>query len=235
MAARAIRRTPAGHRRGGGVRCAADDRIVVPAVDQHGHRGRRQHRDHRLGRDHRQQRDRRDEPQRGAGRRRHLPAGVDRGHLRGHRADRRHRHRQRRRRCPPASGHRAVLVLCGLAGVGWGLFRGFDPGDAGVFEAGDAAAGIGPWLTALGGVLVLAAAVAIFVGVIDPPRAGDRSTRDSAALNRESAALPARGRRHPSSPHQSPHVVMPAHHIGSYLSTIKDRPRSGRRDQPGRQ
>src|SRR6478609_3172607 len=27
----------------------------------------------------------------------------------------------------------SVLVLCGLAGVGWGLFRGFDPGDAGVF------------------------------------------------------------------------------------------------------
>jgi len=63
----------------------------------------------------------------------------------------------------------SVLVLCGLVGVGWGVFRGFDPGDAGVFEAGDAAVGIGPWLTALGGLLVLAAAVTILVGVIDPP------------------------------------------------------------------
>lgn len=63
----------------------------------------------------------------------------------------------------------AVLVLCGVAGVGWGLYRGFDPGDAGVFEAGEAAAGIGPWLTALGGVLVLAAAVSILVGAGDPP------------------------------------------------------------------
>jgi hypothetical protein len=61
----------------------------------------------------------------------------------------------------------SVLVLCGLAGVGWGLFRGFDPGDAGVFDAGDAAAGIGPWFTALGGLVVLAVAVTIFVGVLD--------------------------------------------------------------------
>lgn len=63
----------------------------------------------------------------------------------------------------------SVLILSGLAGVGWGLFRGLEPGDAGVFDAGDAAAGIGPWLTALGGVLIIAAAVSIFAGVIDPP------------------------------------------------------------------
>ena len=62
----------------------------------------------------------------------------------------------------------AVLALCGLACVGWGMFRGLDPGDAGVFEAGDASAGLGPWLTALGGVLILASAVAIFAGVVDP-------------------------------------------------------------------
>jgi hypothetical protein len=69
----------------------------------------------------------------------------------------------------------AGLSLCGLVGGGWGLFRGLDPGDAGVFDVGEAAAGIGPWLTALGGVVVIAAAVTIFVGVIDPPaRATDR-------------------------------------------------------------
>lgn len=64
----------------------------------------------------------------------------------------------------------SVLSLCGLAGLAWGVFRGLDPGDAGVFDAGDASAGIGPWLAALGGVVILAAAVTIFVGVIDPPR-----------------------------------------------------------------
>ena len=63
----------------------------------------------------------------------------------------------------------SLLVLCGFVGVGWGLFRGLDPGDAGVFDAGEAATGIGPWLTAPGGVMVIAGAVTIFVGVIDSP------------------------------------------------------------------
>ena len=62
----------------------------------------------------------------------------------------------------------AVLALSGAVCVGWGVFRGLDPGDAGVLEAGDASAGLGPWLTALGGVLVMAAAVAIFAGAVDP-------------------------------------------------------------------
>jgi hypothetical protein len=64
----------------------------------------------------------------------------------------------------------AVLSLTGLICTGWGVFRGIDPGDAGVFEAGDVSVGIGPWLTALGGVLMLAAAAVIFAGVIDPPK-----------------------------------------------------------------
>jgi hypothetical protein len=70
----------------------------------------------------------------------------------------------------------AVLTLCGLAGLGWGLYRGLDPGDAGVFQAGDVSVGLGPWGTALGGVIVLAAAAAIFAGVIDPrsPTGGRR-------------------------------------------------------------
>jgi hypothetical protein len=74
-----------------------------------------------------------------------------------------------------SQGHRphritaAVLTLCGLVSAGWGLFRGVNPGDAGVFEAGDVSVAIGPWLTALGGVLMLAAAAVVFSGVIDPP------------------------------------------------------------------
>ncbi len=62
----------------------------------------------------------------------------------------------------------AALTLCALVGLGWGLVRGFDPGDAGVFQPGDASAGAGPWVTALGGVVAAAAAVAIFAGWIDP-------------------------------------------------------------------
>lgn len=62
----------------------------------------------------------------------------------------------------------AVLSLCGLVCAGWGLYRGFDPGNAGVFEAGEASAGLGPWLTALGGVILLAVAGAVFAGVFDP-------------------------------------------------------------------
>jgi hypothetical protein len=63
----------------------------------------------------------------------------------------------------------AVLTLCGLACAAFGVFRGVDPGDAGVFEPGDVSVAIGPWLTALGGVFMLAAAAVIFAGVIDPP------------------------------------------------------------------
>jgi len=63
----------------------------------------------------------------------------------------------------------AVLTLCGLACVGWGVLRGIAPGDAGVFDAGDSYAEIGPWVTALGGVVMIAAAVVVFAGRIDPP------------------------------------------------------------------
>ncbi len=68
----------------------------------------------------------------------------------------------------------ALLVLCGLMGTGWGLYRAIDPGDAGVFEAGDVSVGLGPWLTALGGVLAIGAAAVILAGGIDPP---DPATR----------------------------------------------------------
>ncbi len=63
----------------------------------------------------------------------------------------------------------AVLTLCGLACVGWGVLRGIAPGDAGVFDAGETYAEIGPWVTAAGGAVMLAAAAVVFAGRIDPP------------------------------------------------------------------
>jgi hypothetical protein len=49
------------------------------------------------------------------------------------------------------------------------LFRALNTGDAGVFEAGEATAGMGPWITLLGGVIVICAGIGIFAGLIDPP------------------------------------------------------------------
>jgi hypothetical protein len=63
----------------------------------------------------------------------------------------------------------AVLTLCGLVCLGWGVLRGVTPGDAGVFEAGETYPEIGPWVTAVGGAAMLAAAVLVFAGRIDPP------------------------------------------------------------------
>ncbi len=63
----------------------------------------------------------------------------------------------------------SVLMLCGLTCLGFGMFRVIDPGDAGVFEAGEAVAAVGPWLTAAGGALVVAAAVLVIAGRVDPP------------------------------------------------------------------
>lgn len=63
----------------------------------------------------------------------------------------------------------AVLSLCGLVCLGFGLWRGLVPGDASVFDDGETTAAFGPWLTAIGGALMLIAAVAIFAGRIDTP------------------------------------------------------------------
>ncbi len=63
----------------------------------------------------------------------------------------------------------AVLALCGAVGVGWGLLRGFAPGDAGILAPGEGAAGVGPWLTAGGGLVLLAVAVLVFAGMADLP------------------------------------------------------------------
>jgi len=77
----------------------------------------------------------------------------------------------------------AVLSLTGLICTGWGVFRGVDPGDAGVFEAGDVSAALGPWLTAVAGVLMLAARDGHFRWRHRPTAAADAS-RDPAALSR---------------------------------------------------
>jgi hypothetical protein len=63
----------------------------------------------------------------------------------------------------------AVLTLCGLACLGWGVLRGIAPGDAGVFDAGETYPEVGPWVTAVGGAVMIAAAVVVFAGRIDPP------------------------------------------------------------------
>lgn len=67
-----------------------------------------------------------------------------------------------------------VLAVCGVLCLVWGLARGIAPGEAGVFDAGETFAEMGPWLTALGGLLIVAAAVVVLVGRIDPPAPGTR-------------------------------------------------------------
>lgn len=62
----------------------------------------------------------------------------------------------------------SVLTLCGLICLGFGLWRGIEPGDASVFQSGETSAAFGPWLTAAAGALVLVPAVLIFAGRIDP-------------------------------------------------------------------
>lgn len=61
----------------------------------------------------------------------------------------------------------AVLTGCGLVCLGFGVWRGLAPGDASVFDPGETSAAFGPWLTAIGGGLMLAAAAVVFAGRID--------------------------------------------------------------------
>lgn len=69
---------------------------------------------------------------------------------------------------PPHRITASALVLCALAGMAWGIFRALAPGDAHVLLPGEGTAGIGPWITAVGGLLVLAVAVAVLTGRLDP-------------------------------------------------------------------
>jgi len=63
----------------------------------------------------------------------------------------------------------AVLVLCGLAALTWGIVRILRPDPIGLLEPGAGSAGAGPWLTAGSGVVLLAVAVVVLLGLLDPP------------------------------------------------------------------
>ncbi|NNG34706.1 hypothetical protein [Nakamurella aerolata] len=73
------------------------------------------------------------------------------------------------------------LLLLGVLTAGWGLWRTFAPGTAaGVLAAGDAAAGAGPVVSAIGGVLMLVAGGWLLSGRADPAPV----TRRSAGIQR---------------------------------------------------
>lgn len=61
----------------------------------------------------------------------------------------------------------SLLLLAGIAGAGWGVLRGVAPGTGGVFTDGSGDAGVGPWVTATGGVLLLLVAGWLFAGRAD--------------------------------------------------------------------
>ena len=63
-----------------------------------------------------------------------------------------------------------VLVVCGLGATIWGVLRSIRPDSAGVLEPGEGASGIGSWLTAGCGILLLVVAAAALGGLLDPPR-----------------------------------------------------------------
>lgn len=63
----------------------------------------------------------------------------------------------------------AVLALCGFAALGWGILRVLRPDSVGLFEPGAGSAGAGPWLTAGSGIVLLAVAVVVLTGLLDPP------------------------------------------------------------------
>lgn len=68
--------------------------------------------------------------------------------------------------------NRVVAVVLGLAGavaVVWGLIKAISPGDVlGVLPAGQASAGAGPYLTVFCGLVLIAVAVAVLGGFLDP-------------------------------------------------------------------
>ncbi|MTD17313.1 hypothetical protein GIS00_25610 [Nakamurella sp. YIM 132087] len=62
----------------------------------------------------------------------------------------------------------AVLVLVGLLTMGYGLLRLFSPDPLAVLADGEAMAGPGQYLTLGAGILLIAPAVAVLIGVVDP-------------------------------------------------------------------
>jgi len=64
----------------------------------------------------------------------------------------------------------AVLALCGLAGLAWGIVRGTAPDSLGLLDPGaGGGSGAGPWLTASCSAILAAVAVVVFTGRLDPP------------------------------------------------------------------
>ncbi len=72
-----------------------------------------------------------------------------------------------------ARPHRTVgvlLGLCGLFAAGWSVAKGLDPGDAvGVLPDGAGAAGVGPVIAAVSGLVIAAVAAVLLAGLLDPP------------------------------------------------------------------
>ena len=62
----------------------------------------------------------------------------------------------------------SVLVLCGLGGLTWGIVRIAEPNSLGLPDAAGFTSGAGPWLLAIGSVIFLAAALFVFLGLLDP-------------------------------------------------------------------
>ena len=69
----------------------------------------------------------------------------------------------------------AVLTLCGVAGLAWGILRAIRPDSAGVLNPGEGSSGVGPWLLAGCALVLVAVAAAIFAGLLDPSRPSGRS------------------------------------------------------------
>ena len=64
----------------------------------------------------------------------------------------------------------AVEALCGAAASAWGIVRIRNPDSVGVLQPGEGSSGAGPWVTTGAGILLLAVAIAVLTGLLDPPR-----------------------------------------------------------------
>lgn len=69
----------------------------------------------------------------------------------------------------------AVLAACGLFATVWSLIKIVDPGNAvGVLPTGQAGVGAGPVVATVAGMAVLAVAVVLLAGLLDPPEPAAR-------------------------------------------------------------
>ncbi len=74
----------------------------------------------------------------------------------------------------------AVLTLCGLGGLIWGIVRGTAPDSLGLLDPGVGGSGAGPWLTASCSAILAGVAVVVFTGLLDPPPTASRPRRKRA-------------------------------------------------------